>query len=152
MIFPQPGLSAIKENDLHYKVGAIVPEQFKYQYPKPSSEAKQSEVERRKLKNEKARESKRTKQEKIEAANIRPTVRDIIEFMLTKIEKKVIGSKTTTKRKQLCTTEPRNKMKKAKDPAAPKGKRKAYDFFRTKMRPILKVEGLTVTEKLLGER
>ena len=149
---PQPGLSAIKKNDLHYKVGAIVPEQFKYQYPKPSSEAKQSEVERRKLKNEKARESKRTKQEKIEAANIRPTVRDIMKRMLIKLEKGIIGSKTTTRRKQVCTTEPRKKIKKTKDPAAPKGKRKAYDFFRAKMRPILKVEGLTVTEKLLGER
>ena len=109
LVLPQPGLSAIKENDLHYKVGAIVPEQFKYQYPKPSSEAKQSEVERRKLKNEKARESKRTKQEKIEAANIRPTVRDIMKRMLIKLEKGIIGSETTTRRKQVCTTEPRKK-------------------------------------------
>ena len=72
--------------------------------------------------------------------------------MLIKLEKGIIGSETTTRRKQVCTTEPRKKIKKTKDPAAPKGKRKAYDFFRAKMRPILKVEGLTVTEKLLGER
>ena len=58
MVLPPPGLSAIKESNLHKKVQIIVPEPFRHQYPAPSMSANASEKIRKAAKNKKATESK----------------------------------------------------------------------------------------------
>ena len=65
LILPPPGLSAIKENDCHTKVGKLAPDHCKSQYPKPSGKAKATDQTRKKATNEKAKEKKKEKLEKI---------------------------------------------------------------------------------------
>ena len=153
LVLPPPGLSAIKEYDLHHKVGALAPEQCKHQYPKPSDKAKETEMKRRKAKGESARASKKAKQNKIELHNIRPTVKDILREMVNIVEKnKTASVKTSTV--PVAVESRRTKTKKAKrtkDPNAPKSARRPYNFFASIERSKLKHEGVKVTEVLLGQ-
>ena len=63
LILPPPGLSTLKENDLHKKVGGITPDKFKSEYPKPSKAAKEAEKARNKLKYQKQKAGEKRKEE-----------------------------------------------------------------------------------------
>ena len=83
VILHPPGLSAIKENDLHNKVGKLAPEHCKGQYPEPLAKAKATDQTRTKAKGEKAKEKKREKLEKIQSHNIRSIVASVLGDLIS---------------------------------------------------------------------
>ena len=147
LILPPPGLSAIKENDLHAKVGKLAPEHCKGQYPKPSAKAKATDQTRKKAKSEKAKEKKKNKLEQIESHNIHNIVARVLRDLISSVENgdsEYCASKdppVLTSAAASLTKRIKQKPGDGKDPRAPKRARTAYGFFCTKTRAQMKRDG-----------
>ena len=86
LILPPPGLSAIKENDLHTNVGTMSPKHCKDKYPKPPARVKATEQTRKKARSEKTKEKKREKLNKIQSQNIRNIVGSVFGSLVSLVE------------------------------------------------------------------